>query len=409
MHTGIAPKHNSREVLELFLNTSRARLIPIIYKYLAKPGMPYKIGSAYELDVSVKKATSFYESHWKRKIALADPKFYKWQFIDCPASKRLDHSVVALNETTGEIAAIMGLNPRPYYLGESLKKGAELTTWVSHPELKGKGIAPKLISYIQENYEIFFGMGISTDALPVYLRLGAKYLASIPRYFRVLNLQAVERIGSVSPLGKKLTKAISMTKFKSLPSPHACSQKEIQSAWGTHRSLQNSFSRTEEYLEWRYHEHPYFDYHLVSIRTQKGKESRNTIIALRESILNSTESIVHIADVIGEFNLEVLAATEDYIKQFYSCAIAIDAYCTSERIQSVLRAADWFSCLDHRSFIELPHLFSPLETRNPATTSLIYWTSLGFESLSNMNNMYIAKSDCDLDRPTMLDINESHN
>ena len=368
--------------------------------------MPFKIGSAYELDVSVKQATSFYEDCWERKIALADEKFYKWQFIDCPAAKKLDHSVVAINETTGDIAAIMGLNPRPYYLDESLKKGAELTTWVSHPELKGKGVAPKLISYIQENYDIFFGMGISTDALPVYLRLGAKYLASIPRYFRILNLQAAERIASVRPLGKKLVKLTLTTKFENFLNLHPCSQENIQSAWKMHRALYNSFSRSDEYLTWRYREHPYFDYQLFSISTQEGDQSRCTVVVLRETMLSGkeSESIVHIADVIGEFNLEVLAAIEDHVKLSYAYAIAIDIYSASEKIQSVLRDADWFSCLDHRSFIELPHLFSPLEIRDPATTSLIYWASFGFKSLANMNNMYIAKSDCDLDRPTMQDI-----
>ena len=49
---------------------------------------------------------------------------------------------------------------------------------------------------------------------------------------------------------------------------------------------------------------------------------------------------------------------------------------------------------------QFPHLFHPIEMRNPPTTSLIYWSKNQFTEMADLSKLYISKQDADLDRPT---------
>ncbi|MBT5752456.1 MAG: hypothetical protein HOI33_07075, partial [Rhodospirillaceae bacterium] len=52
------------------------------------------------------------------------------------------------------------------------------------------------------------------------------------------------------------------------------------------------------------------------------------------------------------------------------------------------------------SFFQFIHLFHPPEMRSPPTTSLVVWARDEMQGLRDMENLYIAKGDMDLDRPT---------
>ena len=360
--------------------------------------MGFIIGEAHEVGVNNNQAQEFYKEYWMRSIMLEDDIFYKWQFCSCPASLGLDRSVVAVDEDTGELGAIMGLNPRTFRFHDDQRNGAELTTWISRPDIKGKGIAPKLISFIQDKYDIFIGMGISADALPVYLRLGAKYIRAIPRYFKIINPDAAEEIGTITPLARKLIKSSeSKSSHKGLKSTYA-SLDEIISACDIHRRNYFCFARDSSNVKWRFSDHPYYDYKFFSIRL--GASAISTVLIARATYIEGIGSIVHIVDLLGDCNKEVIDAIPLLIQEEFKDTIAIDMFCTSERICKYFRDSEWFSSIDHQNFIEFPHLFSPVEVRNPATTSLIFWSSQDLNKLTDMCSLYVSKADCDLDRPT---------
>lgn len=63
----------------------------------------------------------------------------------------------------------MGLNKRIFYSAGQCLNGAELTTWVVDKQVKGSGAGAKILNFITDNFTVLFGMGISQDALPIYL------------------------------------------------------------------------------------------------------------------------------------------------------------------------------------------------------------------------------------------------
>ncbi len=82
----------------------------------------------------------------------------------------------------------------------------------------------------------------------------------------------------------------------------------------------------------------------------------------------------------------------------------IDFYCTSSQVYKNVINNNWFSINDDDCF-QFPHLFQPIEMRNPPTTSLIYWSKNNLSEIGNLSNSYFTKQDVDLDRPTLHTLN----
>ncbi len=92
--------------------------------------MSIVVGDVTGLGFHSDQVIKFFSDHWKRKIALSVPSFYKWQFTESPADAGNDHCVVAVDDVTGDLLGVMGLNTRPFFLNQSILKGVEPTTWI---------------------------------------------------------------------------------------------------------------------------------------------------------------------------------------------------------------------------------------------------------------------------------------
>ena len=79
---------------------------------------------------------------------------------------------------------------------------------------------------------------------------------------------------------------------------------------------------------------------------------------------------------------------------------AVDMFSTYAPLNKYFNKRKWFSTVDS-FFISVPYLYHPLEVRNPATTSLIYWSKNNDLSFFDVHSLYLTKQDSDLDRPTM--------
>jgi len=109
------------------------------------------VGNSHELNIKSESVCSFYENHWKRKVALANRSFYEWQFTGSPSDAGYDHCMVAIDNTSNQLVGVMGLNTRPFCINGSEVKGAELTTWVVDDKYFGKGIGPKILKKFRKN------------------------------------------------------------------------------------------------------------------------------------------------------------------------------------------------------------------------------------------------------------------
>lgn len=353
--------------------------------------MAIQVGFASDLNINVEEINNFYQTHWKRKIALGDKRFYEWQFILPPANLFRDSCVIAIKGRT--ILGVMGLNRRSFKISGKILKGAELTTWVVDETNKGGGAGAKILRYIMDEFDFLIGMGITQDALPIYLRSGFRFLNAIPRFIRVMELDKMISLSIHEDYAKKVLRR------QNISSQDYDYKKTI---WREEKSPPmvngHHFSRELQDLIWRYDQHPYYDYFTYKIYIPNTPK-RYVYVVLRHEITKDVR-MLHVLDILGyEQGYEIaINFVEKYAidNNFW----AIDCYSTLSNLNKYFYKLGWLSAVDD-IYINVPHLFHPLEVRTPPTTSLIFWSKEKSAEFFDTSNFYITKQDADLDRPTM--------
>lgn len=359
--------------------------------------MSLDIGFASDLSVSPESIQKFYQNQWKRKIALSDNNFYLWQFINPPKNEKKDSCVVAIRNK--KILGVMGLNKRDFILSNTLYSGAELTTWVVKEENLKSGIGAKILHFILKKFDVLVGMSISEDALPIYLRSGFRYLNSVPRFVKIIDIEKMLQISDCTDYAKKIIKKKSTKTEKYYY--ESISWRNEQSAPSIRG---NHFVRNLEHLIWRYEEHPYFVYKTFKVKLT-SKKSKFIYVVLREEVTKDIR-IIHIVDILGD---ESGYSTGIEFAVFYAAKKnfwAIDCFSTLGILNKYFISQGWLSSVDD-FYISVPYLFHPLEIRKPSTTSLIYWSRHNFDEMCNFSDLYLTKQDVDLDRPTLHTIDST--
>ncbi len=362
--------------------------------------MKIRVGDAHALGIDGARIREFYELHWAHKIALLVPEFYDWQFGAAPAEEGLDHCVVALDTDSQALLGVMGLTRRPFYLASKEVLGAELTTWIVDKACAGQGIGRKIIAHIQERYDVLFGMGISDTALPIYLQNGFRYQSAIPRFLRVFNFDALAELATFTRLAPKV---ISNWKDLGSSTPFHLAKSRSSDLPRLTEWIHTQYhcaSRSLESLQWRYQEHPVFSYDWKLVYADSRKQGRGVLLGVRLEDCLPGIRILHVTDCIGDSH--DMPAAISFIHQYCqeNQVDLADFYCTTPRICRFFLSSGWLSVVDD-AFFQFPHLFHPVELRDPPTTSLIYWSKKDFSSMADMSRLYISKQDADMDRPTL--------
>lgn len=353
-----------------------------------------KIGTVSDLGVKSETVQEFYRDNWPRPVALSDPDFYKWQFIDKPVRPGTDTCVIAYDDNTGQVAGVMGLTPRTFFLSGKPLDGAELTTWIVGERYRSSGAGARILKEIMASYDVLIGMGISDSALPIYMRSGFRLLRQIPRFIKVLNFRKIAPYCEVDELGARLLPTWSKPAIGRFHAKEP-TDADIDRAFAAARSGLNLFERDATNIRWRYTTHPGFRYQMRHVSAEAGKDG--VIVAFRVHEVAGFR-ILHVTDIFGERGS--VDTARSFIEQYALDAgiDVIDFYCTSTQVSRHFIANCWFSVADDMS-LRFPHLFSPIEMRDPPTTSLIYWAREGMAELADLSRLYVTKQDADLDRP----------
>lgn len=353
----------------------------------------YEIGEAGSLGVTPERIADFIRREWKRPLALARVDFYTWQFVKAPHNNGVDRCIV-MTDPTGEVCGFLGLNVRPFWLDGQEILGAEMTTWIIAGSLKGKGYAPKMIKFVMTKHDVMIGSSVTADAMPVYTRLGWRFIRALPRYVRVIHPEKVIALSSVAPLGVKLIR-----QYAAVTQEVGFSVEEVELSEGLQETEDfgtrfNGFSRSSECLAWRYAHHPVYEY--KGFRVQK--EGASAVVVLRVD-QSEQMNVVHVIDVLGDE--EAFPSAASFVDGFSREAGAdiADFSCMTNRVGYMFWRAGWFSVLDDES-VQVPNLFYPLEIRNPPTSSIMMWAKNFSGSVLDRSQLYLTKGDFDMDRPT---------
>jgi ribosomal protein S18 acetylase RimI-like enzyme len=345
------------------------------------------IGAAATLGVPSDAIAAFYETNWTRRIALAIPSYYRWQFCEAPGSKGLDHCAVAIGDRD-EIVGVMGVTPRPFILAGLERKAAEMTTWVVAESARGRGVGQGILQFLQSEYDVLLGAGISDAAIPLYRTAGFRFVRRLPRYVRIFRKLSAGFM-KATPLGDRLLE--DRISVASSVRAEEITAVEVSSIVQSALSGLNRYARDSETMRWRYDRHPAFRYRFFRVEDA-------AIVGLREDRVGDT-GFVHVVECFGDER--ALPSAVAFIDRFCidNDLYFADATCVASAISRFLLAAGWFSILDD-SEIQVTSLFHPLEFRDPPTTSLMLWSREAMSDLLDIGRLYFVKGDLDLDRPT---------
>jgi GNAT superfamily N-acetyltransferase len=354
----------------------------------------YRVLEVDEAGVGAEQVGTFIAEHWRREVALSIPRFFDWQFRDSPANAGCNRCLVVV-DSDGQLHGFMGITAREFHLDGRRVPGAELTTWVISESLRGLGLGKQIVRRIQSSFEVITGMGISDSALPIYMTHGLKYMRYLPRYVRVFDPDRVAPISKLDSFGERAirrelnpvrvkfeSKAIGFTEAGEFAAP-------------LYRKF-NCAVRDSDVLQWRYGDHPYYQYEAHRVSDAGG----DAAVVLRVDAKRDLH-IVHVTDVLGDEARvpAVLAFLDEYCLE-RSVALA-DFYCSADPIGHGFWSHGWFSSVDD-FYVQVPNWFYPIDMRIPPTTSLILWARTDVGSVIDRSRIYITKGDCDMDRPTLL-------
>lgn len=247
-----------------------------------------------------------------------------------------------------------------------------------------------MIEYLKKKYDVLVGMGITLDALPVYLRSGFRYMKAIPRYVHIINWDNVKGFIECTPLARKYSNSqVGFSSFEISESQEF----KVNEIYKKFRASHLSFSREYEYIKWRYDDNPYFAYHHFVVNDA-------CVVSVRIDRKIDGFVMAHCVDIFGdhkEYKAAISAAVDYAIN---SGADAVDFFSVNSQLNAELNAMGLFSTVDH-DFFKFPHLFHPVEIRTPATTSLILWCRDDMPMLLDVSKLHITKQDADFDRPTI--------
>jgi hypothetical protein len=351
-----------------------------------------RIGHACDFDIRDEDIQAFYRAEWDRRLAFENDAFFRWQFRRPPANEGKNYCCVAIDDQ-GRLAGVMGLNRRPFLLDGKLLDAAELTTWATAKAHHGGAVGGRILQFLLKNYPVMFGAGISHAALPLYLRSGFRYLRALPRMIRVYRPAEVAAISTLDANGAKLLQHFSQPP-RAAGGPFKV--EEIAAGeWAPGSADANQYDRSLQSLKWRYAEHPLFEYRCFRL---VPANSPPILVILRQMQYGGI-AFCHVMEILSTVPHPLEAV--DFLDAFSAengLAFA-DFFGTRSSLNACLAAGGWISAIDD-TFIRVPHLFMPLEIREPPTTSLIYRARDHMESLADIGRLYLTKGDMDLDRPT---------
>jgi len=235
---------------------------------MAERSADYRVGEAGDLGVSVEDVCAFYRRHWRREVAIGLPSFYQWQFCETPENAGKDVNCVVLDKND-EVAGIVGVNRRTFWLNGKPRKAADLTTWIIAERLQGKGLGRKVLGFLQESYDAILGLGVTPQALVLYMTSGFQYLRYVPRFVRVFDIEAIAEHAQIEKLGERLIHNWKQAER----TPYAVHPVEAGKLVDCAHFLEGSFNyftRDEDLLAWRYDRHPFFAYESFLIETPGG-------------------------------------------------------------------------------------------------------------------------------------------
>jgi len=335
----------------------------------------------------------FYDKAYGEKHILNNLLHHDWQFKNNP-NNGLSTKSILVNESSSIIDSQLGFIPVELKLFENNYNSAWHISFYTLENFRGKGIGTKLIEYGNNFFDFTMVLSGSDGTKKIYLNTNGKDFGNLNRYVGLLNKKRVENYLQ-SSIKKNEIKIFNDEKY------------EIQRITKLNEDYENfwikvkerypiTVNRTKKYLDWRFLEHPFLDYHFLLL---KENNSIMGFAIIRFEDNNEELKAARLVDLIVFKNFEkiILNLISHYCLKK---ADFIDFFCTGSFYKKSFNEMNFFNNLYEK--LSFPTVFNPIDLtrRTEMNFFLKNNTSDNFDGkLSDIENFYFVKADSDQDRP----------
>ncbi|RPI55987.1 MAG: GNAT family N-acetyltransferase [Acidobacteria bacterium] len=296
----------------------------------------------------------------------------------------------------GEITGCLGYVPVEVSVAGRLVRGAWTANWVVDSAQRRLGIGPLLMRELTRQVDVTLVTGLSHDSRALLPRMGWTDLGDLVRYVKVIDPDVVPMLtvdGAVEWPTQHGVRAGTVDRHSSVRRVHRFSDTALtvwDDLWGTRGA---GTRRSADFLNWRYADHPVFDYRLFEVhrnRTLLGLAVYR-VEAVRDVPVRVGRLVEFLADPVVSGAL-IDAVIEDAVAQGVG---TLDFFCSRRDISPLLERG--FLPGHHPAAAQIPILFQPVDRRRCGIPFMAYLHNLAVHERAL--EWYVTKGDGDQDRP----------
>lgn len=337
---------------------------------------------------------------------LTNKKYLDWQFGSFPKQSSF-FSILGLFNKRDELLGVLGLNFLDFnFFGRSLT-GTSLANLMIKKELRNLGFGAFLLEKAIALNDLAVDHGLNKNSVSLFGSFGWQ-INDLAKHIFIINPAKSARLTgrkNISFRSSIIKKPIKGDKSKFFFRKTEKSEKALDEFWQKAKpDYPITVQRTSPYLNWRYFNHPFFNYRFFTAKAKakaKAKAIEGFIVLRIERALNY--KVARIVDLVAQGTAQdfLLQKSIEYCKD--QKIDFIDYYFSGKFHLSALKRAGFINGQKGK-YNYLPTLFSPIARGKKKRIN--FATKLNGQRLNsklsrNFNNWYTTKAGGDQDRPNL--------
>ena len=195
-------------------------------------------------------------------------KLFDWQFLSNPHAD--GRSPFLVGEIDGRIVALNGFMPaRVWFRDKPIQATWSCDTYVS-AELRGQGIGKQLITLVSRSAPLMLGYGISDMSDPIFAKQAWELNTGLELVFFHLAERGIKgRIKNAASRLASLRSPRVAGEVEVWHRPMPAEVAELDALWKqSARGYSSGVQRDGAYLQWKYFDHPLYQYVAYVLRTR---------------------------------------------------------------------------------------------------------------------------------------------
>jgi hypothetical protein len=329
----------------------------------------------------------FAEMYSPGYVLSRDAAFLQWQFGAAPRESRqgLD---VKLSLVDGKIAGCVGYIPIELNIGTRVVRAAWAANWMVDDQYRRLGLGPLLMRELSGQFDVTLALGGNRDAHALLPRMGWTDFGDLRRYVAVLDRDAAATLSEGDPSSwPALGDATADSNARQVERFDEAATTLWDRVWGHAAGTR----RTADYLNWRYADHPLFDYRLFENRVNGALQG--FAVYRVEAVRDMPVRVGRIVELVAEAGANQ-ALLDAVVADARRAGVAmVDFFCSAPAMAAVMTAAGFSTSVAE----QFPMLFQPLDR---SRTGVLFMAHLQkCPDAKAIQDWYVTTADGDQDRP----------